>query len=793
MNKQKNLRGFVAFPSSPKSISDGIEIAVDEINAENVVELISWKSLRTSGNLIIEKILEEIREADFFICDLTFLNPNVIFELGYAIANNKRIWVTLNTSYADEEKRYKEAKLFSGIGYSGYKNSYEILELFFDQHPYDDLGNTLFQALFDPINTPEISIPHLFYLKCLENTNESSMLSQEIDNINIKLITDDPDEVRVQTLSWYAENVVNAQAIVSHMLDEERGKNKQLESLKYPFISGLAYGLEKPTLMLAHSPYKAPFDYQDLMVVHDSVIECKTAFNKWITPIEQEHQAIIEKSKQRKRRQSGLSALRMIQLGDSIAENEIAELDEYFIETSSYFDALNVGQYMIFVGRKGSGKTANLYRVSEKLKSDKRNFVCIIKPISYDLINLLDILEKSISKSEKGYLYESLWKLLIYTQIANQYYSDLNNLPSHYQLSDEEEEFIHFIESNSELILDDFSSRLGKAVKDICELNSNTSNGISRIKVSEILHSNFIPMLRKQLGLMLEEKSKVCILIDNLDKAWVQGESIELLSDFIFSLLGVSRRITEDFQRESGKYRPVKLSLIIFLRSDIFSHLYSVANEADKINYSVMGWNDSLLLKRVIEERFLHKLNSNFKPEHVWSDLFVKTIDGIETSRYILERIIPRPRDIIYFCKSALSFAVNRNHTKINKEDLYTAEEEYSNYAYRSLIAELKPEFENAEKYLFEFIGLNSIVTKDELQACWIKENLSIENTENLFQHLVRSLFLGVEVEENQFEFLYDEQREKIVTHLSKKYKEKSGIERYKINTPFIKYLEIKE
>ena len=793
MSKQNKLKGFVAFPSSPKTIADSVGIAVDEINSVNIVELISWKSLRVSGNLVIEKILKEIRDTDFFVCDLTFLNPNVIFELGYAIANDKRIWVTRNTSYEDEENRYKDAKLFSGIGYSGYENSYEIRELFFKQQPYKDLRNTLFQDLFNPNLISEVPVPHLLYLKSLVNTNESSALAHEIDKTNIRLVTDDPDEVRVQTLSWYLENVLNAQAVVSHLLDEVRSNSKQLESLKYSFISGLAYGLGKPILLLAHSPYKPPFDYQDLMVVHDSVTTCITAFKKWILPIEQDHQTIIEKSKQRKRKQSGLSTLRIIKLGDSIAENEIAELNEYFIETSSYFDALNVGQYMIFVGRKGSGKTANLLRVADELKSDKRNFVCIIKPISYDLISLLEVVEKSILKSEKGFLFESLWKLLIYTEVANQFYYDLINLPSHIQLSKQEEEFRNFIESNSELILTDFTSRMIKAVNDICNLNSDTPIGSRRIKVSEILHSKFIPMLRKQLGLMLENKQKVCVLIDNLDKAWVQGESIELLSDFIFSLLGVSRRITEDFQRDVRIYRPVKLSLIIFLRSDIFSHLYSVANEADKINYSVLGWNDSILLKRVIEERFLHKLGSKYTPDYVWSDIFVKTVDYIETDHYILKKIIPRPRDIIYFCKSALSYAVNRNHTKINKEDLLTAEEEYSNYAYRSLIAELKPVFENAEKYLFEFIGLNSIVTKDELQAYWKKENLSIENTDILFQHLVRSLFLGVEVEENQFEFLYDEQREKIVSHLSKKYKEKSGIERYKINTPFRKYLEIKE
>ena len=90
---------FFAYPSKPNSLSESIEIAIDEINSHGYVHALSWKDLRISGKVVISAICNEIRKTDLFICDLTYLNPNVLFELGFAIANNKRIWVMLNNSY----------------------------------------------------------------------------------------------------------------------------------------------------------------------------------------------------------------------------------------------------------------------------------------------------------------------------------------------------------------------------------------------------------------------------------------------------------------------------------------------------------------------------------------------------------------------------------------------------------------------------------------------------------------------------------------------------------------------
>lgn len=86
---------FFAYPSKPLSLGENIETAKEIINSSEVIEIISWKDIHVTGKIVINEILDAINKADLFACDLTFPNPNVLFELGYAVARNKRIWITL--------------------------------------------------------------------------------------------------------------------------------------------------------------------------------------------------------------------------------------------------------------------------------------------------------------------------------------------------------------------------------------------------------------------------------------------------------------------------------------------------------------------------------------------------------------------------------------------------------------------------------------------------------------------------------------------------------------------------
>ena len=182
-----------------------------------------------------------------------------------------------------------------------------------------------------------------------------------------------------------------------------------------------------------------------------------------------------------------------------------------------------------------------LYALTEELSADPRNHICTIKPVGYELEGLLGVLRKELSASEQGYLVESFWKFLIYTELSKSVYDELLAKPQYYMRTSAESALFEFVEQFRTLITPEFSMRLETAVTQLRELSTETS-GVLRPKISELLHNELLARLRLLLGKVLESKSKVTILVDNLDKAWNPNGDLPLLSDLLFGLLSASRR-----------------------------------------------------------------------------------------------------------------------------------------------------------------------------------------------------------------------------------------------------------
>lgn len=60
--------------------------AVSSLNSSGLVNLKTWEDCRVGGKVIIQEICSEISQSQLFCADLTHVNPNVMFELGFAIA-----------------------------------------------------------------------------------------------------------------------------------------------------------------------------------------------------------------------------------------------------------------------------------------------------------------------------------------------------------------------------------------------------------------------------------------------------------------------------------------------------------------------------------------------------------------------------------------------------------------------------------------------------------------------------------------------------------------------------------
>jgi len=105
------------------------------------------------------------------------------------------------------------------------------------------------------------------------------------------------------------------------------------------------------------------------------------------------------------------------QLGEYVAENEAGHLSEYFVETTAHMDIIN-GTQTIFVGRKGSGKTASLLQAAHEIGREAANLVCVLKPVGYEMDGLARLFGSYKISDHKGYVIESLWKYMLYTELA---------------------------------------------------------------------------------------------------------------------------------------------------------------------------------------------------------------------------------------------------------------------------------------------------------------------------------------------------------------------------------------
>src|SRR5271156_1115797 len=188
---------FVAYSSTPADRAESIEGAIREIQSGGVVDIVGWKSLRVSGRVVISAILDEIRARPIFVADATGLNPNVLFELGYAIASRKRMWLLLNPSIERANVDFDRFQLLTTVGYTKYDNSREIVSAFYADAPYDDLGQNVYGELLRSAG-PASKKDALLYLQPDVNTDSSLRIARRVSAGPMRHGIDDPQEMRVQ-------------------------------------------------------------------------------------------------------------------------------------------------------------------------------------------------------------------------------------------------------------------------------------------------------------------------------------------------------------------------------------------------------------------------------------------------------------------------------------------------------------------------------------------------------------------------------------------------------------------
>jgi hypothetical protein len=85
---------FVAYGSQDSTVKGAIELGVSMANAKvTALRYEPWIFNDVPGAPIVSPILQRIDESRFIVADITYLNRNVVFEIGFAIGRKRRVFL----------------------------------------------------------------------------------------------------------------------------------------------------------------------------------------------------------------------------------------------------------------------------------------------------------------------------------------------------------------------------------------------------------------------------------------------------------------------------------------------------------------------------------------------------------------------------------------------------------------------------------------------------------------------------------------------------------------------------
>jgi len=124
------MKAFYAYPSSIAEVTKVIR-AAKRILSQNVrnLDLHLWQENDISGRPLTDPIFQGIAEADIFVADITAIDFNVTFEVGFAIGRGKRIYLTRDSNFNQGSTLAAKIGIFDTLGFETYTDEQNLSEL----------------------------------------------------------------------------------------------------------------------------------------------------------------------------------------------------------------------------------------------------------------------------------------------------------------------------------------------------------------------------------------------------------------------------------------------------------------------------------------------------------------------------------------------------------------------------------------------------------------------------------------------------------------------------------------
>ena len=450
--------------------------------------------------------------------------------------------------------------------------------------------------------------------------------------------------------------------------------------------------------------------------------------------------------------------LAQVSIGDPMAENEFQNLEHYYLRRDEFGRTVR-GEVNLVVGRKGMGKTALFSQVRNEIRRDRSIVVVDLKPEGYQLVKLKEAVLDHLTEGAKAHLITAFWEYMLLMEVA---YKLLEKDTQRHKRDHRLYPLYAILQASyanaPSPVQGDFSERL-------LELSSHLRNEylarfsgssehlrITSDEVTEILHKGNLGELRAAVSNYLRFKHGVWILFDNLDKGWsTPGPTTDDIL-ILRCLIDAGRKIQREMKRLEHDFH-----CIVFIRNDVYQLLMKENSDFGKEMRVSLDWSDAEMLREMMRLRLLQNgYGANISFSQVWGNLCISHYKSEETSQYMVDRCLMRPRNLIKIFNHCKGFAVNFRRDRIEPEDIDKGMMSYSNDLFIEADQELSNIEPEAEGLIYHFIEEDWRFSHEDLLIIFGEHSLPEEKYGEVIRFLLYFGFFGIQFGGRSPIYIYD-------------------------------------
>ena len=692
---------FFAYPSSPR-LSDFTQNLVEELGDRGVI-VERWED-SVMNTLLFSKVCEGIYSNAFLLAEVSEPNANVLLEIGYALAVGRLPILLQNKNWEPWHRR-----LLTSLESCFYETREDIHSYIFN----------LFSGLSEVPDEPNRRLPYLenmgifepqevpgtvLHLKPTLPADWISRVDRTLDKSYFKLTKMDPSHSAYDEFYDQARAIQGSSLIVASLLSNKI-KDWEQHNANVSLLIGFAIGLGKQVLVLQDKPLAPILDLGSVSRPIDSESHAEQVVSSWIDVQTRLNVSQAAEYRRRVTTRQRADRLRSIYLGhpDALQDNRLLD---YFVPTKEFEDALE-GRRNLFIGRRGSGKSANFQAIKDELNQRPNIVTAEIAPDDFELERISEFLKDDYGMANPKLVFQHIWHYVLTSEILKSLAEQTLSL--YHSPEDRGRDYLRqYYDQHYDELSMDFGSRVISMLDKVIVQSPNATPNERLRNIEESIKSLRDYDLGRRLSRFADEEDITFFIVaDDLDKHWRPDTKQSI--DLLLGLVSEVDRIQRLFQQ--------RVKTVLFLREDIYDVLAQYDDDLPKRNMLRIEWTHAHLKHLVAQRLAFAAGEHNDFDDDTWAGIFPEMVGGQKSSDYILSRSLPRPRDVLDLCQKAIDEAQRNGHNYVTADDILAGEMEFSEGIFWAISSEFRGLYPDIEAILIGFEGVPEAMVWSEFQT----------------------------------------------------------------------------